>query len=204
MSPALLFFRVIVALVPAFLIWWFIGSFWLQPAVAIADGLLSLFLPDSFNQLQLAGNSAQAVTNWGELQGRLVPARSAGYAIALETNLRILSYSFPFFIALQASLWHWQPKLKLALALLLMYLVMSFSIAAVSAKTMMTGLGAAFIEPSKYWFVVPDVIAMLYQLATLILPLLVPAFLWVAINQGHLQELLLAKSGRRHRQANDK
>lgn len=203
MRPGILFLKIILALVPAFIAWWYIGSFWLEPAVGIADEILSVWLPDSFKQLDLVGNSARAVTNWGELQGRLVPARSAGYAIALDSNLRILSYSFPFFLALQSALWRWQPKLKIALALLLMYLVMAFSIAAVSAKTMMIGLGPAFSEPAKYWFVVPNMIALLYQLSTLILPLLLPAFLWVAINQQHLKGLFLDDLNRGDGQADN-
>jgi len=203
MRPANLFLRIILALIPAFIAWWYIGSFWLNPAVGIADGILSVWLPDSFKQLQLVENSARAVTNWGELQGRLVPARSAGYAIAIDSNLRILSYSFPFYLALQAALWHWQPKLKIALALVLMYIVMSLSIAAVSAKTMMVGLGPAFSEPAKYWFVVPNMIALLYQLSTLILPLLLPAFLWVAINQQHLKGLFLDDLSGRDGQADN-
>lgn len=204
MRPGILFLRIILALVPVFIAWWYIGNFWLEPAVGIADGILSVWLPDSFKQLQLVENSARAVTNWGELQGRLVPARSAGYAIALDSNLRILSYSFPFFVALQAALWRWQPKLKIVLALLLMYLVMAFSIAAVSAKTIMIGLGPAFSEPAKYWFVAPNMIALLYQLSTLILPLLLPAFLWVAINQQHLKGLFLDDLNRGDGQADNK
>jgi len=189
------FLRIILAMIPCFALWWFIGDWWLQPAVDTAGWLLALLLPESFHSLQLLDGSLQAATNWGEVQGRLVPARAAGYALAFESNVRVLSYSVPFFFALQAALWNWQPKKHIAISLLVMYFVIIVSMVFLCAKSVMVGLGGAFIEANRYWYASRDFIALGFQLATLMLPVLVPVFLWVITNQQQLQNLFVSGVG---------
>ncbi|WP_299982382.1 exosortase H-associated membrane protein [uncultured Pseudoteredinibacter sp.] len=186
------FLRIILAMIPCFALWWFIGDWWLRPAVDIAGGVLALLLPESFHSLQLLDGSLQAATNWGEVQGRLVPARAAGYALAFESNVRVLSYSVPFFFALQAALWNWQPKKHIAISLFVMYLVIIVSMVFLCAKSVMVGLGGAFIEANRYWYASRDFIALGFQLSTLMLPVLVPVFLWVLTNQEQLQSLFVS------------
>ena len=191
MSTGTFFLRIILAMVPCFALWWFSGDWWLQPAVSMADSLLSFMLPDSFHRLDFNGSVVQIISNWGEVQGRAVPARAAGYALAFETNIRILSYSFPFFFSLQAALWCWQPKLRMAISFVVLYMVLAISLVFICAKSMMVGLGGAFIEATRYWYVSKDVIALSYQLSTLMLPVLVPVFLWIMTNQERLVEMFL-------------
>lgn len=188
------FVRIIVAMIPCFAIWWFIGDWWLQPAVGICGAILSWLLPDSFSTLQLFDGTLQAVTNWGEVQGRLVPARAAGYALAFESNVRILSYSIPFYFALQAAVWDWRPKKSIILSAVVMYAVIAVSMVFLCSKSIMAGLGGAFLEAGRYWYASPDLIALGFQLSTLMLPVLVPVFLWVMTNQSQLQKLFLSFS----------
>lgn len=190
------FVRIIAAMVPCFAIWWFIGDWWLQPAVGVCAAILSWLLPDSFNSLQLLDGTLQVVTNWGEMQGRLVPARTAGYALAFESNVRILSYSVPFYFALQAALWDWRAKKSIFFSLTAMYAVIALSMVFLCSKSIMVGLGGAFLEANRYWYASREFIALGFQLSTLMLPVLVPVFLWVMTNQLQLQRLFLSFAGK--------
>lgn len=195
-GPGAFFVRIILAMIPCFALWWFIGDWWLQPAADIAEAILSGLLPDSVNSLKLADGTLQIVSNWGEVQGRLVPARAAGYALAFESNVRVLSYSVPFYFALQAALWHWQPKKNIAISFVILYSVITLSIVFLCAKSVMVGLGAAFMEANRYWYASRDFIALGFQLATLMLPVLVPVFCWTVTNQSELQSLFLSLSSK--------
>ncbi|MCV6615343.1 MAG: hypothetical protein OIF35_10220 [Cellvibrionaceae bacterium] len=191
MNTGKFFLRIILAMIPCFGLWWFSGDWWQLPAVNITDWVMAGLFPDSYHSMQIQDSVVQLVTNWGEVQGRLVPARSAGYALAFEANMRILSYSIPFYFALQAALWDWQPKLRILISLSVLYLVMTVSLVFLGAKSLMVGLGGAFSEVNRFWYASPEAIALGYQLATLMLPVLVPVFMWVMTNQEKLLELFV-------------
>lgn len=193
-GPGVFFIRIILAMIPCFALWWFAGDWWLQPASDIAEAILGWLLPDSFNSLKLTDGTLQVVSNWGEIQGRLVPARAAGYALAFESNVRVLSYSVPFYFALQAALWNWQPKKNILISFLVMYLVITLSMVFLCAKSVMVGLGGAFMEANRHWYASRDLIALGFQLSTLMLPVLVPVFSWIMSNQAELQSLFLSFS----------
>ncbi|MBB6522958.1 exosortase H-associated membrane protein [Pseudoteredinibacter isoporae] len=201
-GPGAFFVRIILAMIPCFALWWFIGDWWLQPAADIAEAILSGLLPDSVNSLKLADGTLQIVSNWGEVQGRLVPARAAGYALAFESNVRVLSYSVPFYFALQAALWNWKPQKNIAISFVILYSVITLSIVFLCAKSVMVGLGAAFMEANRYWYASRDFIALGFQLATLMLPVLVPVFCWIVTNQSELQSLFLSLSSKPKENAN--
>ncbi|MEE9494352.1 MAG: exosortase H-associated membrane protein [Gammaproteobacteria bacterium] len=187
MTPARLLLRVMAALLPVFSIWWLCGSQWLQPAVGLAENMLSVWLPRIFHELIQNGDSVQALTHWERVGDYLVPAAQVGTCIAFDANLRLLSYSFPFYVALQIALWEWCGWIKTALALLALYLVLVVSLTFVVAKEIMLGLEAVFLETSMHWYTYPDFIIMGYQVAVLLLPALVPILLWVAVNQNVLR-----------------
>ncbi|GAA6154429.1 exosortase H-associated membrane protein [Pseudoteredinibacter isoporae] len=193
-GPGAFFIRIIVAMIPCFALWWFMGDGWLQPASDMAGAILEWLLPDSVNSLQLTDGTLQVVSNWGEVQGRLVPARAAGYALAFESNVRVLSYSVPFYFALQTALWNWNVKKNMVISLLVLYSVVTVSMVFLCAKSVMVGLGGAFMEANRHWYASRDFIALGFQLATLMLPVLVPVFCWIVTNQSELRSLFMSMS----------
>jgi len=189
MSPGLFLLRVIGAMVPAFFIWWIIGSVWLQPAVILTDYLLSAWFPYTFYDLKLVGNIVVALTQWDNVNGTFVPSSMIGTHLGINFNIRVLSYSFPFFFALQIALWDIQNTVKIAMALIALYLVLIISMAVVLAKMIMINLGLepVFIETTLYWYANPELIILGHQAATLLLPTLAPTLLWIAVNQNRIK-----------------
>ena len=188
MNPVAFALRVIAAMIAVFSIWWLAGSQWLQPAASLADSLLSAWLPRMFHELELSGDTVMALTHWEKAGDYLVPAAQLGTCIGFDVNLRILSYSFPFFLSLQIALWEVGSLLKTALALFALYLVLSISLTFVVAREIILGLEPVFIETSRYWYTNHEFIVLGYQAAVLLLPTLAPILLWVAVNQATLRK----------------
>ncbi len=188
MNPAAFALRIIAAMIPVFSIWWLAGSQWLQPAVSLADSLLSAWLPRMFHELELSGDTVMALTHWEKAGDYLVPAAQVGTCIRFDVNLRVLSYSFPFFLTLQIALWEMGSLVKTALALLALYLIVGVSLTFVIARDIILGLEPVFVETSRYWYTNPEFIVLGYQAAVLLLPTLAPILLWVAVNQTALRK----------------
>lgn len=193
MNPWFFLLRVIGAMVPVFSIWWFIGSSWLQPAVVLTDYLLSSWFPHTFFELRFLGDTVAVLTQWDKANGNFVPSSMTGSHLGFEVNLRILSYSFPFFFSLQMALWQACSAVKIGFSLITLYLVLIISLAFIIGKQMMINIALepVFVETTLYWYANPEFIILGFQAATLMLPTLTPVLLWVAVNQKRLKSFII-------------
>lgn len=193
MNPVLFLLRVLGAMVPVFFLWWVIGSVWLQPAVNLTDYLLSEWFPQTFDELKFFGDTVTALTHWQLENNHFVPAAMTASSLDTDVNIRILSYSFPFFLSLQLALWEKNRVWKVILSLLTLYFVLIVSLAFIVAKRMLINLQLeqVFVETTLYWYANPEFIILGYQAATLLLPTLIPMLLWVVINQSRLKMFIV-------------
>jgi len=191
-TPGRLVGLVFLLLLPCFGLWTLLAPALVKPAIGFVHLLLSNWMPTTVASVQVDGSQALIMTQFGELQGKLVSARAAGHAIALPVNTNILSYSIPFYTALMLAT-PGDNKMNLyGQGLIWLYLVLVLSLVFLCLKVLMTNLGIHFSNQGSLLQPPNNLIALVYQLATLILPVLIPVVLWLyqCRNTPLLQTLL--------------
>ena len=167
-------------LVPCFVVWVSVSSLLAAPAVWLSELILTNALPNIVHGFTLAGPQALLSTHFGELDGEIVSAQVAGYRLAYPLNTRILTYSLPFYAALHFATvttdgFFKNNTTRFGMGLLLLYPLMIVGMISVSLKNLMLGLGLVFIDISSTG---GSIIAMMYQLSTLMVPALAPILVW--------------------------
>jgi hypothetical protein len=188
---------VLLLLVPSFVLWMALGPWIAGPVVALCNLVLPAWMPELVAAVQLSESGALVLTHYGELDGKLVAAHRAGYQLGFPVDVRQLSYSIPFYAALHFSTRQESSFEKFSWGLLALYLLVFIGVICVSLKNLMVGLGGLFSNQAA--LLVPDgnVVAILFQLNTLIIPPLAPVLLWVwqSRDSAMLRHLSVLKSG---------
>lgn len=167
-----------LALMPVtFGIWYAAGALLAGPAAWLAGIALTQGLPTLVSDTGLDDTLLVLFTQFGSVDGQLLPAREAGHAVALQINTRLVSYSVPFYAAL---LWASRVEdagVKFFRGLGVLWLLMALGLMAVAGKDLMVMLGPRFLEHPG----VPpaNVIAVGYQFSVLLMPTLAPVLLWL-------------------------
>lgn len=175
--PLLRFCCAVFALLPAcFLAWYILGNFLAAPAVVIVEPILTTWLSHTVASASLQGTDLLVLSTYGETGGQLMPAEQAGNQLGYPINTRTLSYSIPFFTALHLATpmrGSWE---KFAWCLLALWGLLAIGLLCTTLKDLMLGMGATFMDLEA----VPptDIIALLYQFSTLMVPPLAPVLLW--------------------------
>lgn len=169
-------------LIPCFVVWVSLSSLLAAPAVWISELILTSALPDIVHNFTLAGPQAMLATHFGEVDGEIVSAQVAGYRLAYPINTRILTYALPFYGAL-----HFATQTTSGISgndgslagfgkgLLFLYPLLVLGLVSISLKNLMLGLGPVFIDSGSIW---AQVIGLMYQLSTLMVPPLAPIMIW--------------------------
>jgi len=157
-------------------IWFAAGSLFSAPAVWLCDLVLSYFYPSIVDSAGLQGVDLQLTTQFGESEGKILPAEEAGNQIALEINTRLVSYSIAFYGALLMASNVQDSLYKFSIGLFWLWLIMAAGLASIVGKELLLLLGGPFLSTA----LVPhaDVIALIYQFNVLLMPTLAPVFLW--------------------------
>jgi hypothetical protein len=175
--PLLKFVLGVIALLPAsFVVWYFLGGYLAVPAVMVAKPVLLAWLGGSIDSVVLQGTDMLVATGYGDAGGRVVAAEVAGNRLAYPVNTRVLSYSLPFYAALHfatpmASSWT-----RLGWNLLWLWLLLALGLISTTLKDLVFAVGPVFRAAET----VPptEIVALLYQLSTLMVPALGPVVLW--------------------------
>jgi hypothetical protein len=169
-------------LIPCFVVWVSLSGTLAFPAVWVNNLLLTSALPEFVHSFTNAGPQAMLATHFGELDGNIVTAQLAGYRLGFPINTRILSYSLPFYAALHfatqttvGTATGGNNYLKFGKGLVILYALLILGLISVNLKNLMLGLGGIFIESNS---TTASVIALAYQLSTLMIPPLAPILVW--------------------------
>lgn len=169
-------------LIPCFVVWFSLSGALAFAAVWANNLILTFALPDIVYSFSSAGPQALLATHFGELNGDIVSAQLAGYRLAFPLDTRILSYSLPFYAALHFATettagtgTEGNSFLKFVKGLLLLYPLLILGIISINLKNLMLGLGEVFIESGS---MAGPVIALTYQMSTLMIPPLAPILVW--------------------------
>lgn len=175
--PLLRFTLAVFALLPAcFLAWYFLGNFIAAPAIMLVKPVLLGWLGDTVASVALQGTDLLVMSHYGEEGGNIMKAELAGNQLGYTINTRTLSYSIPFFAALHLATPMRASWEKFSWCLLALWLLLAAGLTSTVLKDLMLGLGTDFIDREP----VPpaDIIALLYQFSTLMVPPLAPVLLW--------------------------
>ncbi|HKK23324.1 MAG TPA: exosortase H-associated membrane protein [Pseudohaliea sp.] len=176
MTPLGFFGRVLLLMVPAFVVWYLLGSLLAAPAVWFVSELLPAWLPGLVDSVYLKGASMTVVSSLGELDGTFMPADQAGGALGFRIDSRVLSYSMPFFAALHFATplpGRWE---RFARGLFVLWVLLVPGLVSTALKDLMVTLGQAYLDvPGAP---PPDAVALAYQFNTLMVPPLAPILLW--------------------------
>ncbi|KGE03627.1 exosortase H-associated membrane protein [Pseudohaliea rubra] len=176
MTPLAFFGRVLLLMVPAFIVWYLLGSVLAAPAVWVVSELLPAWLPELVDTVYLEGTTMTVVSSLGEVGGAFLPAEQAGGALGFRIDSKVLSYSVPFFAALHFATplpGRWE---RFARGLFLLWLLLIPGLISTALKDLMLTLGQSYLAAPG----VPpsNVVALAYQFNTLIVPPLAPILLW--------------------------
>lgn len=184
----------------AFVIWFWAAPLWVWPAMRLAKAVLLGHWGDLFESVRLGGELLD--------EGGHVVAR-AGYLVSLATrvtvdvqggvgvleptlNPMVYAWSLPLFggLAMATPLSTARRLLQFALALAVIWLGQAFGIVAESLKTLAFDAGASGAAAVARAGLNANAIAIAYQFATLVLPAVVPAALWIGLNRDFIERLV--------------
>ena len=176
MTPLSFFGRVLLLMVPAFVVWYLLGSLLAAPPVWFVSELLPAWLPGLVDSVYLEGASMTVVSSLGELGGSFLPAEQAGGPLGFRIDSRVLSYSMPFFAALHFATplpGRWE---RFARGLFVLWVLLVPGLVSTALKDLMVTLGQTYLDVAG----APpaDAVALAYQFNTLIVPPLAPILLW--------------------------
>ncbi|HEU4662517.1 MAG TPA: exosortase H-associated membrane protein [Dokdonella sp.] len=193
----------------AFVVWFWAAPLWVWPALLMAKPVLLGHWGDLFESVRLGG---ELLDDGGHVVAR------AGYLVSLSThvtvnvqggtgvleptlNPMVYAWSLPLFggLAMATPLSTARRLLQFALALAVIWLGQAFGIVAESLKTLAFDAGASGAAAVARAGLSVNAIALAYQFATLVLPAVVPAALWIGLNREFIESLVgQGREPRRH------
>jgi hypothetical protein len=169
---------VLALLIPSFVLWMLISPWLAGPAVWLVDVILTAWMPEVVAEVQLQGAEALVLTQFGELEGRIVAINIAEYQLAYPTDVRLLSYSIAFYAALIFAMPQSDNFSRFGWGLWFLYPLIVLSLICVILKDLMLALGPNFFEQNIPLLPNQHVIGILYQLSILIIPPVAPILVW--------------------------
>ncbi len=189
----------------SFVIWFWMAPVWVLPAVQIAKHVLLGFWGDLFTGVAQGGELLDAA-------GRVV-AR-ANYLVTLSTqimvtvptgadgpggvgvleptlNPMVYAYSLPLFagLAMATPVSTRRRLFQFAIAFMVIWISQAFGIVAESLKVLAFDSGDSGVAAIARAGLAPEMIAVAYQFAYLVLPAVVPVALWIGLNRDFIERL---------------
>lgn len=190
-KPLYRFMLGVVILLPlTFLVWYFTAAVHLAPVTLLTSVLLDWITPDALLWLKLDGHMLVLASSFGrDASGAVVSPPVGDDVLGFHLNPLVYSYSLPLLAALILATPGKERGLKLVWGLLLLLPVELFSMVFHVLKTLTFEVGAAFQLQQGLAQGSIDLIALGYQVGTLLLPMIAPLIIWVALSRDFLTQL---------------
>lgn len=169
---------VFALIVPCFALWTVFADAIAMPVVGLGDMILSGWFPAMVDGLFMEGGETVLATQFGELNGRMVPPEQSDYQLAFRINPAIVSYSLPFYATLHFATYKRAYLSSFISGVLILYPFILMGLLSLCLKELMVNLGMVFFEQPGVFVPNGTVIALLYQLNVLIIPTVAPILLW--------------------------
>lgn len=173
-----------------FFLWYVSAPFHLAPITFLSGKLLSVLTPDAVMWLRLDGHTLVLASSFGhDSAGAVVSPPPGDDVLGFQLNPLIYSYSLPLVAALMLATPGKDKWLNLFWGGLLVIPAELFSMVFSVLKTLTFDVGKAFQVQQGFSQNTVDMIAMGYQVGTLLLPMIVPLIIWVALNRAFIVRL---------------
>lgn len=173
-----------------FFLWYVTATFHLAPVTLITAQLLHWLTPDALMWLRLDGHTLVLASNFGHNAGGIVVSPPVDDdVLGFHLNPLVYSYSLPLLAALTLATPGKDKWNKLWWGLVLILPTEIFSMIFSVLKTLTFDVGEAFQTQQGISALGADMIALGYQIGTLLLPMIAPLIIWVALHQDFLTQL---------------
>jgi hypothetical protein len=185
-----------------FFLWWWVSGLVVYVPSLLASKTLTWFWPQLFTSVSAAIDPANGKPILAVLTSVMVTetgpdGRVATGLIEFAVYPLIYGYSLPLFfgLALATPLEEERRWGHMAVGALFIWLAQAFGLVADALKTMVMGAGGPAAAAASAAGLSPDLVGLCYQFGYLILPTVVPAALWLALNQSFIEALTGHKFG---------
>lgn len=173
-----------------FFLWYISATYHLAPITLITGKLVSIVVPDALMWLGLDGHMLVLASNFGhDSSGMIVSPPIGDDVLGFHLNPLIYSYSLPLLAALILATPSTRKWSNLLWGIVLILPTEIFSMTFSVLKTLTFDVGAAFQTQQNISPTEADLIALGYQVGTLLLPMIAPLIIWVALNRDFLLQL---------------
>lgn len=189
----------------AFFFWfWFAGPM-VWPVIQMAKVVMLKIWPSLFTAVSQGADLLDAhgrilghpgylmQISSGVLVNAAPPGQPAKFGfIEPVVNPMIYGYALPLFagLVLATPLTRWQRTWQIVLGAGVIWLAQAFGVVAESLKAVGLSAGQPGLDALQRAGIPPNAVALAYQFGYLILPVLVPAVLWIVCNRPFIQELI--------------
>ena len=210
LSPLKRFFLGALLWLPlAFFLWFACAAMLSWPVIALAKLVLLHAWPGLFTAIEqgadLLDTQGHVVAHQGFLMqitsGVLINAAAPGMParfgfIEPVVNPMVYGYALPLFVGLVIAtpLTRSRTLVQLAVGVPIIWCAQAFGVIGESLKSVSFDAGPAGVEAAQRAGLSLEFIALCYQFGYLILPALVPAVLWIALNRSFI-EILTRRAG---------
>ena len=185
-----------------FFLWWWVSSLTVWLPSHLAAKILMWGWPSLFTSVTAGIDAASGKPILSLLTAVAVSevgpdGRTGVGFVELAVYPLIYGYSLPLFfgLALATPLEEERRWGQMAIGALVIWLAQTFGLVADALKTFALGSGAQTAAAASAAGLSPDLVALCYQFGYLILPTVVPAALWLALNQSFIEALTGRKFG---------
>jgi hypothetical protein len=205
-SPLKRFMLAAVLWLPlAFFFWFWFAAPLVWPVIAMAKLVLLKAWPSLFTAVSQGADLLDAhgrvlghpgylmQISSGVLVNAAAPGQPAKFGfIEPVVNPMIYGYALPLFagLVLATPLTRWRRTRQIALGCVVIWIAQAFGVVAESLKAVGLDAGQPGAEALQHAGIPPDAVALAYQFGYLILPVLVPAVLWIVCNRPFIEELI--------------
>lgn len=188
LHPVWRYVLVVLALMPiTFVLWVYVDAWLSAPARMLAVFLLEQMPEAGIAAVQQQGDGLLVLSRYGESGGVVLAASEAGHQLAVTVNMRLMSYSLPFFAALHFAV-RGASLSDFASGLLVLWGLIAMGLVLTALKSLALAIG-----PERVYGELPllrEICLLGYQFSVLLAPTLVPVLL-VAWNARGLWEAFM-------------
>lgn len=175
-------FAVLLLLPLTFAIWYLTAPWHLAPITWLSNVLIQSLLPNAIQWLGLEGHTLVIAST-------VVATPDSQDALGFHLNPLVYSYSFPLLAALVLATPSSARWFKVLLGCLILVPFQLVAMLASVIKTLAFEIGQPFHQQYGFTPLGLDSLALVYQMSTLILPMILPLIIWGWLNREFLAEL---------------
>ncbi len=173
-----------------FFVWYLTACFHLAPVVVLTEKILHFVVPDALMWLRLDDFTLVVASNFGpDAGGHIVSPPQNDDLLGFHLNPLIYGYSLPLLMALTLATPGEDKWLNLVWGTLLILPTEMFSMVFSVLKVLTFDVGAAFQLQQVITPVGVDMIALGYQMGTLVLPMIAPLLIWMLLHRQFILQL---------------